>query len=120
MRGRGTADRGQHVAQTPEGRQDRAGGRHRAEPTPRAVSGTAVARRTVLLATAGVVVLAVVAVGLVGFGGKSSATVEQGVAGVVVAGHTGSRSVSDPGSDGDGSDGSDGSGSGVRFRWLRW
>src|ERR1700754_2907482 len=90
MRGRGTADRVQHAAQTPGGRQERAGGRHRAGPTPLAVTGTRVARRTVLLATAGVVVLAVVAVGLVGFGGKSSATVEQGVAGVVVAGQSGS------------------------------
>jgi secreted trypsin-like serine protease len=68
-----------------------------------------VARRTVLLATTGVAVLAAVAVGMVGLGGRSSATVSTGVAGVVVSGHAGSRAVSDPGSDG-GSGGGDGSG----------
>ncbi len=103
MRGRATADRMPHVAETPGDRRGRPGGRHRAAPAPRTVSGTAVARRTVLLATTGALVLAGVAVGMVGLGGRSSATVTQGVATVVVAGHAGhagSRAGDDPGGSG--------------------
>jgi trypsin len=99
MRGRATADRVPPVTETPGGR---AGGRHRAAPAPRTVCGTAVARRTVLLATTGALVLAVVAVGMVGLGGRSSATVTEGAATVVVAG---SRTGDDPGSDGSGGTG---------------
>jgi trypsin len=108
MRGRATADRVPHGTETPGDRRGRAGGRHRAAPAPRTVRRTAVARRTVLLATTGALVLAVVAVGMVGLGGRSSATVTQGVPTVVVAG---SRTGGDAGSDGDGP-GSSGSGTG--------
>jgi secreted trypsin-like serine protease len=66
-----------------------------------------VARRSVLLATTGALVLAAVAVGMVGLGGRSSA-VTQGAPTVVVAG---SRAGSDPGGDGSGA-GDDGSGDG--------
>lgn len=104
MRDRATADRVQHATADPEDRRGRAGGRHRAAPTPRTVIAAAMARRTVLLATTGVVVLAVVAVGLVGFGGKSRATVNGGVSGVVV------QTGSDGGSDGGSDSGSTGSG----------
>jgi trypsin len=100
MRERATADRVQHAAADARGRGAPAGGRHRVVPTPKAVIAAAMARRTMLLATTGVVVLAVVTVGLVGFGGKSSATVSDGVAGVVVSGQSGSGSGSDGGSDG--------------------
>jgi trypsin len=118
MRNRATADRVQHAAADPRDGRARAGGRHRAAPTPRAVIAAAAARRTALLTTTGVVVAVVVAVGLVGFGGKSSATVSDGVSGVVVSGHAGSSggsgsgSGSTSGSDGDGGSdgGSDGSG----------
>lgn len=113
MRERGTADRAQHGTSGP-GRRDR-GGRHRAAPTPRAVSGARMARRTVLLATTGVATVAIIAVGMVGLGGRSSATVSSGVAGVVVSVHSGSRTVSDPGADpgdGDGSGGDGGDGPG--------
>ncbi|HEY2191144.1 MAG TPA: serine protease [Actinomycetospora sp.] len=80
---------------------------------PRAVPGARVARRTVLLVTTGVVTVAIIAVGMVGLGGRSSATVSGGVAGVVVSGHAGPRTVSDPGADsGSGGDGSGGDGSG--------
>jgi secreted trypsin-like serine protease len=77
------------------------------------VRGTAVARRTVVLATTGVLVLGVVAVGMVGFGGRSSATVAEGAASVVVAGHAhpgagGDRADGDGGSGGSGGDGGDG------------
>jgi trypsin len=109
MGGRATSDRVHHETATPGDRRGRAGGRHRAAPAPRTVDAPAVGRRTVLLATTGALVLAVVAVGLVGFGGRSSATVTQGVASVVVAGHAGSRAGS--GGDGPG-DGGDGSGDG--------
>jgi trypsin len=110
MRGRGTAERVQHGTSDP-GRRNR-GGRHRAAPVSRAVTGARVARRTVLLATTGVVTVAIVAVGMVGLGGRSSATVSAGVAGVVVSGHGGTRTVSDPGADGGDGSGGDGSGSG--------
>jgi secreted trypsin-like serine protease len=77
------------------------------------VIAAAMARRTMLLATTGVVVLAVVTVGLVGFGGKSSATVSDGVAGVVVSGQAGSGRTSDGGSDsGSGGTSTDGSDNG--------
>jgi trypsin len=105
MRGRATAGRAHDGSTTSGDRRGCAGGRHRATPAPRALRTAAVARRTVLLATTGALVVAVVAVGMVGLGGRSSATVTQGVASVVVAG---SRSGGDPGSDGsDGSDGGD-------------
>ncbi len=104
MRGRATADRVPQAIETPGDRQGRPGGRHRAAPAPRTVRTTAVARRTVLLATTGALVLGVVAVGMVGLGGRSSA-VTQGAPTVVVAG---TRTGGDGGSGGDGS----GSGSG--------
>ena len=71
MRGRGTADRVQHVAVAPGTGRSLTGGRHRAAPAPRAVIGAAVARRTVLLATAGVVVLAVARAGWSGSAGRA-------------------------------------------------
>jgi trypsin len=106
MRGCATSDLVHRGTATPGVRRGRAGGRHRAAPAPRTVDAPAVARRTVLLATTGALVLAVVAVGLVGFGGRSSATVAQGVASVVVAGHAGSGGDG-PGGGGDPGDGGD-------------
>jgi trypsin len=88
------------------------GGRHRAVPTARP-GRRGLGRRTLVLTTTGAVVLAVVAVGMVSLGGKSSATVSDGastVVGVSTPGHVGS--VSTPGSDGSDGSGGDGSGSG--------
>ena len=117
MRRRATADRVHHVSVAPGvpgDRRGRVGGRHRAAPAPRTVDGTAMARRSALLATTGALVLAAVAIGMVGLGGRSSA-VTQGAPTVVVAG---SRASSDPGPDGSG-DGGDSSGDGEDVEQAR-